>query len=343
MASILDNLLHKLALQDATRKFKRATVLENLLQQAVIVRAQNIADYLYGATGQETWERREHFPCVAPPWKLSWMEWRHPRYSNSEGKIVDRGASPDVGVLLGAVDLEAMKVRNIVPDAQGRIESTVRWMLAMDFYADLGIRNRDGIEEVELGTTCYFIDTNGVLIESQDRALEQMAAEFTGQEALDYGQPFARNSYITPFTPAGIFGTDPDIMQAINLTVRALETVVFLAWSFCHCKNVRIERTDIPKEVIKKRKKSGKVVVPRFTTIKIDAMEKVLKQMGSHKSGGGLQRALHIARGHFKTYTADAPLLGKHVGTWYWPMIAKGSKKHGEVIKDYDVGPKKKG
>lgn len=47
--------------------------------------------------------------------------------------------------------------------------------------------------------------------------------------------------------------------------------------------------------------------------------------------------ALHTVRGHFATYTADAPLFGKLVGTYWKPATIRGSDQHGQVIKDYDV------
>lgn len=47
--------------------------------------------------------------------------------------------------------------------------------------------------------------------------------------------------------------------------------------------------------------------------------------------------ALHTVRGHFATYTADAPLFGKLVGTYLKRATIRGSDRHGEVIKDYEV------
>lgn len=47
---------------------------------------------------------------------------------------------------------------------------------------------------------------------------------------------------------------------------------------------------------------------------------------------------LHKARGHFKTYTEDAPLMGRHVGTYYWAQQVRGNQKNGEIISSYKVG-----
>lgn len=47
---------------------------------------------------------------------------------------------------------------------------------------------------------------------------------------------------------------------------------------------------------------------------------------------------LHRVRGHFKTFTTEAPLLGKHVGRYWWGSTVRGNVKHGQVVADYQVG-----
>lgn len=46
--------------------------------------------------------------------------------------------------------------------------------------------------------------------------------------------------------------------------------------------------------------------------------------------------ALHLKRGHWKTYTPEAPLLGKHVGRWWWAPHLAG-QADGIVDKDYKI------
>lgn len=43
----------------------------------------------------------------------------------------------------------------------------------------------------------------------------------------------------------------------------------------------------------------------------------------------------HVVAGHFKTYTAEAPLLGRAVGTFFWGQFARGSRRAGEIRKVY--------
>lgn len=47
--------------------------------------------------------------------------------------------------------------------------------------------------------------------------------------------------------------------------------------------------------------------------------------------------AFHMCRGHFKTYTEDAPLFGKYAGTFWWQPQARGKAENGTITKDYSV------
>lgn len=49
------------------------------------------------------------------------------------------------------------------------------------------------------------------------------------------------------------------------------------------------------------------------------------------------ERALHLCRGHFKTYTEDAKLFGRYTGTFWWQPSIRGNEKNGVVRKDYAV------
>lgn len=60
---------------------------------------------------------------------------------------------------------------------------------------------------------------------------------------------------------------------------------------------------------------------------------------GASGNGSGSQSltAHHIVRGHFATYTAEKPLFGKYVGTYWREAHVRGSADAGEVHKDYRV------
>jgi hypothetical protein len=71
----------------------------------------------------------------------------------------------------------------------------------------------------------------------------------------------------------------------------------------------------------------------RYNTIKLPGG-------GSTSAGSGSgthdrATALHRVRGHTKTFTAEAPLMGKHVGTYWWGWQLRGDPERGIVESDY--------
>jgi hypothetical protein len=48
-------------------------------------------------------------------------------------------------------------------------------------------------------------------------------------------------------------------------------------------------------------------------------------------------RGLHIVRGHFSTYTEDAPLFGRITGTFWIPAHVRGTASEGLISSEYRV------
>lgn len=121
---------------------------------------------------------------------------------------------------------------------------------------------------------------------------------------------------------------DDDQIAMLHVTLP-----VMWAIGLMNCRNVHtVEITPEPRRTKKQRR-------PRRAGVSYHTI--VLPSV--RHSGGRLDPAqgtlasqpLHKVRGHFKTYTADAPLLGKHVGTYYWHHQVRGSRDNGEVVSDY--------
>lgn len=98
-----------------------------------------------------------------------------------------------------------------------------------------------------------------------------------------------------------------------------------------NCKNVHLEQSTTEKVTRKQRRRRPgieyhTIVLPGRRTAK-----------GGGRSSGESHVAQHQVRGHFKTFTAEAPLLGKHTGTYWWGWQVRGSKENGLVISDYKV------
>lgn len=126
--------------------------------------------------------------------------------------------------------------------------------------------------------------------------------------------------------------------------VRSLNQLLgpaLLSVSLMHCKNVDVRVVDPPERLSRKYARKHRRPLVRYHVLAIEPMRRVLSYEGDvHEKG--LRHAMHICRGHFKTYTEDAPLFGRHTGTYWWESQARGRVEHGTVEKDYrlrlDVG-----
>ncbi len=74
----------------------------------------------------------------------------------------------------------------------------------------------------------------------------------------------------------------------------------------------------------------------RYWVLDIEPMKRVLTRDGEAQHRG-LRHAMHICRGHFKTYTSEAPLFGRVTGTYWWADQVRGWAEEGVVGKDYRV------
>lgn len=105
----------------------------------------------------------------------------------------------------------------------------------------------------------------------------------------------------------------------------------FTALGLVNCNNVttKEERLRLRRSGTQKRRGMAATEV-RYRTI-------VLPGGGSEPDGRGGHRAtaIHRVRGHFKTYTAERPLMGRGVGTYWWGWQVRGSAALGAVESDY--------
>jgi hypothetical protein len=100
-----------------------------------------------------------------------------------------------------------------------------------------------------------------------------------------------------------------------------------------HCKNVDVRSVDPPERLSKKHERRYGRPLTRYHVLNIEPMRRVLTSEGEAQTKG-LRHAMHICRGHFKTYTEEAPLFGRHTGTYWWESEARGKPEHGVVEKD---------
>jgi len=125
---------------------------------------------------------------------------------------------------------------------------------------------------------------------------------------------------------------EQEIEEAKGLSIdRLCQTLFFL--KLLSCKNIIIKD-----ESYSKQNKKGYRPELDYKTIHIKVPgKKYLYNNKEYESIPFHEREkfgmIGQKRGHFKSYTEDAPLFGKHVGTWFWsPIFDISNKRNYEII-----------
>lgn len=111
---------------------------------------------------------------------------------------------------------------------------------------------------------------------------------------------------------------------------------VLLSISFMHCRNVGVRPVVPPEKLSRKHKKKHGHELVRYHVLEIQQIQRFLDECRD-RNQDNFRSALHLCRGHFKTFTLDAPLFGRHAGTYWWDPQVRGSMDQGLVLKDYRV------
>lgn len=116
-----------------------------------------------------------------------------------------------------------------------------------------------------------------------------------------------------------------DEVNEIMKNMMAWYNPALLAISFLHCKNVTIVDHAVDKPLAKKWAARHGVRPVDYKTLVIEPLKAVLRQEGrSHEHG--LQKAIHICRGHFADYTQGRGLFGRYHGKYWIPSVVRGTR-----------------
>lgn len=114
-----------------------------------------------------------------------------------------------------------------------------------------------------------------------------------------------------------------------------------LATSLLHCKNVAtVDAEPTPKEryVMQEYERKTRQPAAKWKVLSIEPMVRTLRTQGAIERNG-LNKALHICRGHFKDFSQGNGLFGKNKGLYWWDQHMRGDESAGLVIKDYNIKP----
>jgi hypothetical protein len=109
------------------------------------------------------------------------------------------------------------------------------------------------------------------------------------------------------------------------------------AMTFINSRNIKTADVLPNEKINRKRIRQGREPNEVYKIIEIDALKKQSKQEAKENDESEYKRALHICRGHFRTYTEENKLFGKFTGKVWIPMHERGDADNGKVHKDYTV------
>lgn len=132
--------------------------------------------------------------------------------------------------------------------------------------------------------------------------------------------------------------SDSDGRELISRNLFTLLDLSLLTITFLHCKNIGLQDVNTPSHRLNKiRKLRRGTAIDSYKVLEISPFRKAAKAANGGSIEPCPQKALHICRGHFKTYTPDKPLLGRSVGTFWFPQHTRGVAQNGSVKKTYKV------
>ena len=300
MSLFLEELLP--AVQDAT--------LKGCLKTAMVIRANNVSEYIYLRSEKERWWNKD-FPNVAPPAPIVWIEWRYPMMTNNLGKMIpmdQRIAGRRAGVLIvshrGPGELPTPEGPFLIPDGGWAGQGTL--------FVDFDPQDEFHFSK-PVGTVIWMVGKAGELLDPRPGMKGVMPGPNISDESAqsEVFKNWVSSSMYTPWATL----------------------------SFLHCKNVACEKSPpAPAGITKKRREAGALPPIRFHVLKIGLPPMHWRAGGLH--GRMPPNGLHICRGHFKTFD-EKPLFGKIKGTWWWPMATRGDRERGQVLKDYEMAKPK--
>jgi hypothetical protein len=293
------------------------------LTDAQIIVADDVTEYYFALNDKEYWDVAD-FPNVAPPFKKFWMETRHPskivssEYGSLPWKSTDDAHRPKQwGALFQSLPPEALAQH---PSGTYTLEDckSVKWVVKITLI----VQRENGLHPV--WEWMMPITADGLIWTRYDVPLHEKVSGFS--YTLN---PTLERSISEP---GGV-----EMYRGYRAMYHAFIHPFLLAISFMHCKNVEISTVHPPPKLRAKQARRG-IALHSYRVINVGPIKRMLAA-ARLPSDSDITVAVHRCRGHFKTYTAERPLLGRAVGTFFWEDHVRGSKSRGEVTKEYAVKP----
>lgn len=254
-----------------------------------------VASQLYWGNKKEFYRIDRDFGPMRLPYPQMWMEWRIPSDGWMEGK---------------------------------RFHEELNTEFAAYIYDDEPEDHRG----CRVMTAQLLAHNDTVFTPSDEQVIPVLLNELVIRWAVDHDGVYVPNS-LAEYVPDHL---DPDIAETLVKEAKSNVFVACMALNLINCRNVTTAKAGVVHQRRSGTMKRRGVEPVRYHTIVLPGMV-VERGKGSKRDAAANAEAmrLHCVRGHFKTFTKDAPLLGKHVGTYWWNPGVRGNRKKGQVVQDY--------
>lgn len=356
-----------MSLLETVLKEKTASnmVLKVLNEPKAYVRiiADEPARWFFEENEKEYWDQREEFRNIAPPFPAMWIEFKAPKYIRSEvHNIVEwsRDKWQNAAVFLVAEEVEQ------VPQEFRQFPSA-KWIVTAQIFTDRDedmrqVMYHSFLESAKQVAAQTILDSGLAISRDQEEKLLSYAKQHADEQfsqvpdvyesfMVVYGvredgsmAPLENGTDIflihqSPYSQK-LYKMPMEGLSAISTVPITILNVALLSVYFMHAKGTELKTKQVPEKLRKAREKKRKkqhVNIPTVTFKVLDiglGMRQALDQ--AKKEGGGLSKALHLRRGHFKVFTKPMFGKGKTGDVWVRPHWV-GQEELGEVKKTYRV------
>jgi hypothetical protein len=297
------------------------------------VDADDVAEYFYDNIPKNLVDNMKNV-CIRPPWNLTWMEYSlpdvEPVSNDDEMEILAHSLLQSVpgGLQIGTYifcydvpeDAYRSSLKNdlamyLIPKLSPDIDLDYALPL---WKRSAELQGRDKImRNISMQYECHSIQIMIIYMADRKRWFN------VGYTILYLDE----NGLMIPNAGAEVVDPGDEYTQIIA------GQPFFLTLGLLNCRNVEMKVVPYSGAQKKKFKKYGSPIITRRTLV----IHPSGKRYEGSGTGTGLKKRWHMCRGHFKTFTEEAPLFGRVTGTFWWQPQVRGSKSLGEVHKDYQI------
>lgn len=304
------------------------------LKGYTMVECTAAARWFFEEDDRSVWRLRDDFYRLTPPGQATWMEFSGPKHVREGDRVSPWPAE------IKQIGAEVF-LHDIHPDA-GRVPGLLVHYLAQYLVGgwagiSLEATNQERLKVVLkdpprwiLGARIY-IAGNGMVVPIETHAI---ALDDEGR-----AYPQGTDGAVIHWAPGAgeMLESNPEEQERLERGIGFSIFPFAFALSLLNCRNVKlVEEAATPYSRQQRRTMNREGYTPRpFYWLTVEGLQRQADKDASASGHTGIHKRLHQVRSHWATYTADAPLFGRVVGTFFRPTHVRGTAALGELTKGY--------